>query len=146
MPEIKIRDKLYTCQVIERPGENDSFKLPRIILYGHYLRRERGVQSCFKYIKKGSSERALSAREKRFALHRGPSLVGQDPISSRTCGSCHLANSHTSSDSERERKRIRFSAGAPMKAANFPNNLRLANFGLTAGEPPAKHRTKRTLF
>jgi len=37
--EIKIQDKLHTCQVIERPGENDSFKLPRIILYGARKRR-----------------------------------------------------------------------------------------------------------
>jgi hypothetical protein len=41
-------------------------------------RRERGVRSCFKY--KKVPPRA--AREKRFALHRGPSLDGQDPISS----------------------------------------------------------------
>lgn len=95
--------------------------------------------SCFKY--KKVPPRLMQEKSSLLSIGPVPRRTGSDFLFSRKCGSCHLANSHTSTCSER--KRIRFSARAPMK---FPNNLRLANFGgLTAGEPPAKRRTKRVL-
>lgn len=99
-------------------------------------RRAGGVSpSCFKY--KKVPPRLMQEKSSLLSIGPVPRRTGSDFLFSRKCGSCHLANSHTSTCSER--KRIRFSARAP-------NNLRLANFGgLTAGEPPAKRRTKRVL-